>query len=127
MEIKRSIKFTVEQGIKRPNQINISGKLYAMYSPERTFVRSCEYTAVKMQIKNDKPQRIFGTTAILLSLQKQGLHLESNQMAKGSHQEIELELINKNLITTIRLQKKQDIATHTIIKWRNRGIWYWIH
>ena len=109
MEIKKSIKFTVEQGIKRPNQINISGKLYAMYSQERTFARSSECTAVKMQIKNDIPQRIFGTAAILPSLQKQGLYLESNQMVKGSHQEIELVLINKNLTTTIRLQKKLDI------------------
>ena len=102
METKRFIKLTVEKGTKRPKQLNESGKLFALFIPERI-------KNVLLNFNVYIPKDIFAIIFLLPSLGKEDLVLKDYQYTPENVRKVELELFNKTQDTTFDLRKDKKL------------------
>lgn len=107
METKRSIKFTVEKGTKRPKSINDPSTLFVLYAPERIKIHSGENKTVNMNFIVDWPPDILTTYLIIPYLKKEYLTLLDYHIINQT----KLELFNKPHKTTFLIKKREETAT----------------
>ena len=103
----RSIKFTIEKGIRVPKEINRQKTIDAVFAPERLTIYPGQMIFIYTKFAVTYPDDILTTFLIMPSLKKEGLKLigQNNE----SNQRVRLEYFNPTL-KTFTIKKKKKIA-----------------
>ena len=93
----RSIKFTIENVIRVPKEINKEKTVYAVFSPEKVTICPGQTILIHTKFSVTYPNDILTTFLIMPSLQKGGLKIIGQNNEQG--QRVRLEYFNPTLKT----------------------------
>ena len=115
----RSIKFTIEKGIRAPKEINKQKTIYAVFAPERLTIHPGQTIFIYTKFAVTYPDDILTTFLIMPSLKKEGLKLigQNNE----SNQRVRLEYFNSTL-KTFTIKKKLKIAIFMTLNEENESL-----
>ena len=106
---KRSIKFIIEKGTRRPKSMDSRNTCFQIYSPEFFKVMPGETKRIVLNYSIHLPQDILTTFLVAPALGKEGLQL-TRYSDVNSDTRIYLEFFNKTHHTTFTCTKKSKIA-----------------
>ena len=111
----KSIKFTIEKGIRAPKEINKEKTIFAVFAPERLTIYPRQTIFIHTKFTVIYPNDILATFLIMPCLQKEGLKIigQNNE----SNQRVRLEYFNPTL-KTFTIKKNMKI---TIFMTLNEG------
>ena len=121
MTAKRSIKFVIEKGTKRPKTLDSRNTTFQIYSPESIKIRPGDTKRVILNYSIHLPNDIHATFLVAPGLGKEGLQL-IKQSEINTDTRICLEFFNKTLNTTFTLKKKSKIALFTTLNEETPGL-----
>ena len=121
MSAKRSVKFVIEKGTKRPKALDNRNTAFKIYSPESIKIRPGDIKRVLLNYSIHLPQDIHATFLVAPGLGKEGLQLiRHSEINKDTR--IYLEFFNKTLHTTFTLKKKSKIALFMTLNEETAGL-----
>ena len=105
---KRSIKFIIENGTKRPKAMDSRNSCFQIYSPERFKIAPGETKRIILNYSIHLPEDILSTFLVAPHLGKEGLQLIRHSET-NCNTRIYLEFFNKTLHTLSNVQKSQKL------------------
>ena len=112
METRREIEISTGLQIQKPPQLRTNGTFYAIYSPMKFKLRTCESIMLNLQLKIKLPDGVQGIIGLLPSLILQSLTIENSKRITLQTKDklIKLDLLNRNFSNTISIKKNQEIV-----------------
>ena len=117
---KRSIKFIIENGTKRPKAMDSRNSCFQIYSPERFKIAPGETKRIILNYSIHLPEDILSTFLVTPHLGK-GLQLIRHSETNCDTR-IYLEFFNKTLHTTFKCAKKSKIALFMTLNEETAGL-----
>ena len=121
MSKKRTIKFNIERGTRRPKAMDNRNTCFQIYSPEYFKVMPGKTKRIILNYSIHLPQNILTTFLVAPALRKEGLQL-TRYSDVNSDTRIYLEFFNKTLHTVFNVRKKSKIALFMTINEETAGL-----
>ena len=118
---KRSIKFIIENGTKRPKAMDSRNSCFQIYSPERFKIAPGETKRIILNYSIHLPEDILSTFLVIPHLGKEGLQLIRHSETNCDTR-IYLEFFNKTLHTTFKSAKKSKVALFMTLNEETAGL-----
>ena len=118
---KRSIKFIIENGTKRPKAMDSRNSCFQIYTPERFKIAPGETKRIILNYSIHLPEDILSTFLVTPHLGNEGLQLIRHSETNCDSR-ISLEFFNKTLHTTFKCAKKSKIALFMTLNEETAGL-----
>ena len=118
---KRSIKFIIEKGTKRPKAMDKRNSCFQIYSPEKFKIAPGEVKRIILNCSIHLPEDILSTFIVVPHLEKEGLKLIKHSET-NCYTRIYLEFFNKTLHTTFKCAKNSKIALFMTLNEETAGL-----
>ena len=118
---KRSIKFIIENGTKRPKAIDSRNSCFQIYSPEGFKIAPGEMKRIILNYSIHLPEDILSAFLVVPHLGKEGLQL-TRHSETNCYTRIYLEFFNKTLHKTFKCAKNSKIALFMTLNEETAGL-----
>ena len=118
---KRSIRFIIENGTKRPKAMDSRNSCFQIYSPEKFKIAPGETKRIILNYSIHLPEDTLSTFLVAPHLGKEGLQLIRHSETNFDTR-IYLQFFNKTLHTTFKCAKKSKIALFMTLNEETAGL-----